>query len=293
MKKIVPIMLICALVASCFGRKPAQGPGEAGPKAAAFPTVTVPGVITDPAEATTWIAEHFFDEVTTVAGLDSTSLEQAVGTWASLLTAIPPEKGEDAVKGYLGHLETLPVEEAATLNNLVEKYIYDPNSPVRNEDLYATMAKGLSTSKSTPDSLRTHYAYLAEKCALNAVGTKAADFLFTQNGRVRSLYSVEGDRILLIFGNPECTACRESLNAMEGIPERLASGALVLVEVNPDEDSIAKAETDKLYHIRAIPSMYLLSADKTVLLKDAPAERILNYLQKEEVSQKNLEPERR
>ena len=69
---------------------------------------------------------------------------------------------------------------------------------------------------------------------------------------------------------------------MEGIPERIASGKLVLVEVNPDEDAIAKAETDKSYHIRAIPSMYLLDADKTVLLKDAPAERILTYLQNDD-----------
>ena len=45
------------------------------------------------------------------------------------------------------------------------------------------------------------------------------------------------------------------------------------------EDTIAKAETDKSYHIRAIPSMYLLDADKTVLLKDAPVERILRALE--------------
>ena len=277
MRRFASLILVCALMASCFGRKPAQGPGEAAPKSTAFPTVTAPGIITDPAEVTTWIAEHFFDDVTTVTSLDSTSLEQAVGTWASLLTAIPPEKGGEAVKGYLKRLEKLSVEEAVKLNDLVEKYIYDPNSPVRNEDLYATLAKGLSTSKFTPDSLRTHYAYLAEKCALNAVGTKAADFLFTQNGRVRSLYSVEAEKLLLVFGNPECTACRElheSLAQMEDISE-----VVTVLEINPDEDSVAKMETDKFYHIRAIPSMYLLDADKTVLLKDAPVERILRALQ--------------
>lgn len=277
MRRFASLILVCALMASCFGRKPAQGPGEAASKNAAFPTVTAPGIITDPAEATTWIAEHFFDDVTTVTGLDSTSLEQAVGTWASLLTAIPPEKGGEAVKGYLKRLEKLSIEEAVKLNDLVEKYIYDPNSPVRNEDLYATLAKGLSSAKSTPDSLLTHYAYLAEKCALNAVGTKAADFLFTQNGRVRSLYSVEAEKLLLVFGNPECTACRElheSLAQMEGISE-----VVTILEINPDEDSVAKMETDKFYHIRAIPSMYLLDADKTVLLKDAPVERILRTLQ--------------
>lgn len=284
MRRFASFILVCALVASCFGRKPVQ-PAPAGPALKDFPTVTVPGVITDPSERAAWLAEHFWEAFEKASDLDSASFEQAVGTWTSLLDMLSPSQGSAAVAGLAARLDVLPQEEAVPVLEKVEKYLYDPNSPVRNEDLFGHLAGKMAASEATPDSLRTHYAYLAEKCALNAVGTKAADFLFTQNGRVRSLYSVEGDKILLIFGNPECTACRElhaALDAMEGIPEMIASGKLALVEVNPDEDAIAKAETDKSYHIRAIPSMYLLDADKTVLLKDAPAERILTYLQNDD-----------
>ena len=280
MRNVIAILVACLLMASCFGRKPA--PAQADPAPKSFPMVTVPGVITEPSERGAWMAEHFWDEVETVSDLDSISFEQAVGTWTSLLGTITPEQGGSAVRALASRLEVIPQTEAVPIMEKVEKYLYDPNSPVRNEDLFGALARDLATSVATPDSLRTHYGYVAEKSALNAVGTKAADFLFTQNGRVRSLYSVEGEKILLIFGNPECTACRElheALNAMEGIPGMIASGKIAIVEVNPDEDGIAKAETDKSYHIRAIPSMYLLSSDKTVLLKDAPAERILAYLQ--------------
>ena len=38
--------------------------------------------------------------------------------------------------------------------------------------------------------------------------------------------------------------------------------------------------TDLLYNVRAIPSLYLLDRDKTVLLKDAPEERIFAELHK-------------
>lgn len=267
-------------MAGCFGKKPAPAPAEPAPKA--FPMVAVPGVITDPMARRVWMAEHFWDDVKTVSDLDSAAFEQAVGIWTSLLEIIPPEQGGGAVRALAARLDVIPAEDVTPLLEKVEKYLYDANSPVRNEDLFGLLAGGLVTAKATPDSLRTHYAYLAEKCALNAVGTKAADFLFMHNGRVRSLYSVEAEHLLLIFGNPGCTACRElheALDTMEGIPEMIASGKLVIIEVNPDEDSIAKTETDKSYHIRAIPSMYLLAADKTVLLKDAPAERILAYLQ--------------
>ena len=281
MRRCLYIFVSIVLVASCFGRKPAPKPPEA-PAPKSFPMTEVPAIITEPSERAAWMAEHFWDEVEMVSDIDSTAFEQAVGTWTSLLGAVSPEQGGGAVRALAARLEKIPQGEVVPILEKVEKYLYDPNSPVRNEDLFGALAKKLSTSPATPDSLRTHYSYLSEKCALNAVGTKAADFLFTQNGRVRSLYSVEGDKILLIFGNPGCTACRElhaALEEMEGIPGMIASGKLALVEVNPDEDSIAKAETDKSYHIRAIPSMYLLDADKTVLLKDAPAERILAYLQ--------------
>ena len=280
MRRCLYISVLIVLAASCFGRKPAPSPQE--PALKAFPMVTVPGVITEPSERAAWLAEHFWDEVLAVSDLDSTAFEQAVGTWTSLLGAVSQEQGGSAVRALAVRLEKIPPAEVVPLLEKVEKYLYDPNSPVRNEDLFGALARDMATSAATPDSLRTHYGYVAEKSALNAVGTKAADFLFTQNGRVRSLYSVEGDKILLVFGNPGCTACRElhaALEEMEGIPEMIASGKLALVEVNPDEDSIAKAETDKSYHIRAIPSMYLLDADKTVLLKDAPTERILAYLQ--------------
>lgn len=36
--------------------------------------------------------------------------------------------------------------------------------------------------------------------------------------------------------------------------------------------------TDLVYNVRAIPSLYLLDSDKTVLLKDAVPEKLFNLL---------------
>ena len=276
MRKYIFILFLVLLAAACRGRSPKPAPEPEKP--AGFPMMEVPGVITDSGDAAAYLTEHFWDKLGKVSGIDSLSLEQAVGTWTSLLTTCPRDVGERAVPALVFRLEKLPAEDSAALLALVERYLYDPNSPVRDEDFYGILSKSLSTSKATPDSLRTHYAYLAEKCSLNAVGTRAKDFLFTdKGGRVRSLYSVEAENLLLVFGNPECTACRElheSLEQMDGIRD-----IVTVLEINPDEDSVAKMETDKFYHIRAIPSMYLLDADKKVLLKDVPVERILRALQ--------------
>ena len=107
---------------------------------------------------------------------------------------------------------------------------------------------------------------------------------------------------LLFFSNPGCYACQEiigQLQAVPGIEEMIRSGALAVVNVYIDDEVdkwreyahnypaswICGYNADKgirdghLYNIRAIPSLYLLDADKRILMKDAPTERVIAYLQ--------------
>ena len=37
--------------------------------------------------------------------------------------------------------------------------------------------------------------------------------------------------------------------------------------------------TDMLYNVRAIPSLYLLDEDKTVIMKDAPESRVFSFIE--------------
>ena len=43
-------------------------------------------------------------------------------------------------------------------------------------------------------------------------------------------------------------------------------------------DPLFTLRDDNKYHIRAIPSVYLLDENKTVMLKDAPIQRLLDIL---------------
>ena len=43
-----------------------------------------------------------------------------------------------------------------------------------------------------------------------------------------------------------------------------------------DPDMVIRTET--LYDVRAIPSLYLLDEDKTVIMKDAPEHKVFDYL---------------
>ena len=230
-----------------------------------------------------------------------------MGLFASMLQEIPLQDGVKAMELFYGRLEAfqLAKPEGNVLPQtvaLVSSYFYDPNSPVRSEDLYLPFVSRLATSALIDEDYRNAYAWDAGKCALNRTGTPAADFVFVDTaGKRRTLYGVKAQRTLLVFGNPDCTACKELVEDMKSYPEisaQIADGSLKVVDIYIDQeidkwkervaeypqdwingyDPTFSIRTDLVYNVRAVPSLYLLDADKTVLLKDATPEKVLNAL---------------
>lgn len=283
-----------------------------------FPMADIPVMLNTAEERADWFSCHFWDPFTrpdrlyrcdsaTVNGVPAEKLEESVGLFATLLQNLPPDIGSRAMTACFERLETFQQAQPdgnvfAETTALLSRYFYDPNSPVRNEDLYLPFVQRLSQSECTPENLRPAFAWDARNCALNRSGTPAADFVFVDaDGRERTLYGIAAERTLLIFGDPDCHACRELTEQMEASPEiaaLLASGRLKVADIYIDEDiELWKAKRaayprnwingydpsfsirgDRLYNVRAMPSLYLLDRDKTVLLKDAAPERVLDAL---------------
>ncbi len=305
---------MCLLALSCGPRKTAAPESHTR----AFPAAEIPMMITEPSERMAWLGEHFWDRYTatdslyysdsvTVNGVTLEDLEKQVGIFVTLLEQGAPEDGARAME----QLYTRMVAFQSTftranllpeLTSLVSRYFYDPNSPLRSEELYLPFAQGLAGCPLITSLDRERYAREARLCALNRPGTHAADFTFVDTaGRRHTLYGIKADMTLLVFGNPDCHACKELQEALEGSEElagAIASGELKVVDIYIDEDVEAWKEhipeypaswingydpgfvirTDLLYNVRALPSLYLLSADKTVLLKDATPEQFFAAL---------------
>lgn len=215
----------------------------------------------------------------------------------SLTSRHPLNEAQDSIAAFF-----LRNQKDTQMIEIVNRYLYDPNSPYRNEDLYLPFVRGLAASKYTPDSLRAYYARQAEMCALNQYGQKAPDFEFrTLSEKTERLYDIDAEYLMLFFSNPGCTACKGIIDEVQSVEPLLvaqADGRLAVVNVYIDEDVQAwkdYAETypeswhsgydsrmvirnSTLYNVRAIPSLYLLDKDKKVLMKDAPTENVIGYL---------------
>ena len=314
MKGRIFIITLVALIAAGCGQNRKAEQFQALP----FPDVKIPAMMTGSADVAEYISMHYWDGLTDpsrdypcdslyVSGVKKEDVEQKFADWNAVLGVLPRSIADKAVNAL--YEKAAACERKDTSSNvldtfvmLAEKYFYDPNSPVRNEDHYHAFVRNLASFEGFDEAVRGKYAYQARMTALNREGTVAADFRFAdRNGRIHSLHGINAPMTLLFFSNPGCDACMEIIKVLsghEGIASMIADGRLAVLNIYIDEDIqawrdympiypeqwyngfdpdlVIRGET--LYNVRAIPSLYLLDHEKRVILKDAPENRVFDML---------------
>lgn len=186
-----------------------------------------------------------------------------------------------------------------------ELFLYDPNSPLLNEALYIPVLEGLLSSQALEEESKLTLRYQLEQALVNSVGTKAADIKYKYciggdpwNLRDGSLYGIKADYTLIFFNNPDCPACAQMLKELSQAPivqRMVEQGRLAVLALYIDQDLerwranlkdypqewiyardySQSINIERIYTIRAIPSLYLLDSGKRVLLKDAPRTQVV------------------
>lgn len=177
----------------------------------------------------------------------------------------------------------------------LENVFGNPNSNFRNEAYYAKLLQAKIHSAFYLDAEKEIASERLHLLQQNNIGKFANDFAYrTPAGKMLHLYDVKAPYTLLYFYNPECEACKamkEALTRSEMISRMLKSGELKIVAIYTDKDETVwrrhlpqmpkewihgRDQEEYLYRtgvydLRAIPTVYLLDADKKVLLKDVTA----------------------
>lgn len=313
MRRFVIILLSVVFLAGCAGHVAGSKKAESRE----FPSVKAPDFITDKVERADYITEHFWDgffsgngptDTGKVLGVVNSDIEKNVIIYLGYLDFLPMSKAQDRIKGLFNQIESTHARDTTAhvyqlMTALLSMYLYDPNSPLRSEDLYLPFVEGMAASQYTTPQARPGYVFQEQKCRLNQFGQKAPDFKFKDlRGAVHSLYGIKAGYTILFFSNPGCENCLEIINELKSqgdIDARIEAGSLAIVNIYIDEelekwkayapnypvnwhngyDPSGIIRSDELYYVRAIPSLYLLDADKRVILKDAPIERVLAVIE--------------
>lgn len=180
---------------------------------------------------------------------------------------------------------------------LAEKYLYDPNSPYRDDERYLLFLQYAATHQFTDYTTNPRYQKHYTMVQKNRVGHKATDFPYTtQAGEKGRLYNLQSRYILLFFHDPDCEECQFVKKQLENQHAYFAQKGVQVVAVYIDNEveawrkahypstwlSVYAPEIDRqdLYDIKALPTLYFLDAQKKVIVKDGMIEHVIQYFNK-------------
>lgn len=304
--------LVCFVLGACGGNTrqnkavAVADVSTAQPQAAVdtkFPFPEIPTMFTQPEERKAYLMAHYWDNFNfadTALVNNRNVAEQGAADYLAILA--DGTLTEEQVKGSLdGFCKGMEAQEHArkVFLQMMEDYLYNPNSPFHNEGLYALFLERMLKSGFVDEARKSSLKFSLDLISRNCSGKVATDFVyFLPDGSRHSLAQtrVKNNRLLLVFYDPECPSCHETMQEMVAdglLAEAVKAGKLTVLAVytegNQEEWKRTLSdlpqgwtvgsdhETVKqgaLYDLKAMPSLYLLDGTKRVLLKDAPYAKI-------------------
>ena len=284
------------IVTCCFHLLTTSAANEAvvGDSIPELPLPNVPTTLRTPTDRANYIIRHFWDAMEfgdTARSHNRMFMEQNFSNFISVFPYAEEEARKRAVETLLGKAE---VDSAGyvLLRDVTEKYLYEPNSPMLSEEFYILFLERQVNSPILGEQGTLRLYRQLDAARKNRPGMTAADFAYTtREGNNTTLHQTdtEGD-LLLIFYDPDCEHCKETmkdLQADEALSAAVASGKLkVLAVYSGDDLDLWKHTAPQLpadwtvgyengvlqengsYVLRAMPTLYLLDANKKVVAKD-------------------------
>lgn len=282
--------------------------GRNYPEQQIFPMPEVPGMITSEEEVRTYLVAHFWDKFDFKDERllkDKQMLVKGLAGFVSLSANIPVEQKEAVSKGFLTLCKGITENRLQTdsLKYYVEEFLYNPNSPYYNEELYGFYLKGMMENLPENDPIVETYCFRLQLMGRNCPGDRAENFDYYLPDKTRqSLYAtrVKGNYLILVFYDPECHSCHDIMMGMFAdrlLAEAVASGKVTVLAVYTEGDTevwkrylrgmpgnwiigedrrVIKEKA--IYDLKAMPTIYLLDKNRKVLLKDASYVKIREAL---------------
>lgn len=297
--KYLSFILLLVLTACKSGPAASQEQNGKQDTVKVFNLPDIPVVLNTVSQRADYMVKHYWDrfdftDTTYVSQIDVA--EQAWVDYCDLLEHVPLSDAQTAIKETIGRAGKNK-KMLDFFAELADKYLYDPNSPMRNEELYIPVLEALTASPMLNETEKIRPQARLELAQKNRLGTKALNFTYTlDSGAKGTLYQFPAEYTLLFINNPGCHACSEMIEGLKSSPVIngfIAGKKLRVLSLYPDEEldewkkhrgDFAKEWTNgydkelviknkNLYDLRAIPTLYLLDKNKIVLLKDATLQR--------------------
>lgn len=169
----------------CLMRQPEskrqQGNGSPGRHRKKFTLPLIPAMLNTPELRADYLVRHYWDNMdftdTTYINLPDVT-EQAWVDFIDILKIVPDTTAIAAIKQMYKMADQKKVV-FFYYTDLAEKYLYDPNSPMRNEEFYIPVLDAMLESKVLNDTEKILPQGRRELAEQNRIGRPAEDFTYT------------------------------------------------------------------------------------------------------------------
>ena len=271
--------------------------------AVSFPYPEIPVSISEPRMRLSYLLNHFWDNFL-FADTSQTNrklAEQGMADYLNLLPHVEDSASQCSAVDVFVRQAFVNASRSDSFENLLEHYLGNPASPLRNDGLYALLLRRIAMTLPEGDARLERYRQHQRLLSMNAPGTTATDFIYVTRGGARGrLSDLSSPYTLLVFSDPDCARCRENMPQLMA-SKALRDGRVRVLVVYPDADTSlwrqAKPDlpydwTDAyspegevmhrpLYHLPRLPALYLLDAEKHVLVKDGSLEEVVERIGKD------------
>jgi hypothetical protein len=270
----------------------------------------VPVTLDTPGQRADYLAAHYWDNFafndTTYIHLPGIT-EQAL---VDFLDILPHADKSQACFSIAAMLDKAAKEDPtakmyAYFLTQLRSYLYDPNSPMRNDEFYIPVVEYILKDSVSGQADKQRAGFDLSVMLKNRMGRAATDITYTRaDGRSAMLYDLKRNYTILYFYDPDCQACTQTTAHMQNSPlleGMLKAGILDILALYTGNDvNLWKNHREKipelwinaydrnfiikdklLYDLKAMPTLYLLDKDKKVLFKDVNVESIEQWLGKE------------
>lgn len=294
---VAAVLLGLLLCASCGGPASTrrQADSVSAPAKRHYPLPSVPGVIAEPSERAAYVLDRYwnrFDFRDTTWLADTVAFEQTFANYLGAAEMVPRSRAAVSL-GALFAAASVEPSMYRRFAEVAERYLYEPNSPMRDEDLYESVLRVLLDSQVLDEVEKVRPRHQLWMCSKNKVGSRAADIRYrTPSGDTGHLYGLKVPYVLLFFHDPDCGMCHEVTMRMDASPvirKLIDAGRLVVLCIYADDDGPAwrshvaqmprrgwilgwdqwqTLRTQESYDLRATPTLYLLGPGQEVLVKN-------------------------
>ena len=207
------VLLLLSLLPLLAGCAPHSAETERGTahSEAVFTLPDIPPLLVTSEARASYLAAHYwqgfnFRDTALISRPEVT--EQALADFLDILLRVPLAEAQSSLTAMM---DSAAVDSAmyAHFMKLSGKYLYEPNSPFRNEEYYIPVLHHVIASSRLGEPDKARAKFRLDMALKNRPGDVAADFAYTlADGTSGSLRQIKSSYTLLFFNSPDCEDCR-------------------------------------------------------------------------------------